>query len=374
MNLPAEPSAEPVTAPVAPQAAHAVRPWLVAGAVLLAIGLLALWMAWSAQQRVHELETELVRRQQTSTEQASDARSAARQAQELARDTAAKIALLEARVAENSVERSQIEALMQSLARSRDENVLADAENAIRIALQQTAITGSAEPLLLALRQVDERLARHSQPQVERVRRAVNADLERVKAVAVADIASLTIRLDEAIRQVDDLPLLVTPERRPAPERRSAAPSPARAASATPPAASAASGESLPSRWWQAVVERWNLVSVAVLAELRSLVRVTPIEVPEAMLVSPEQSFFLRENLKLRLLNARLALLSRQFDTAQSDLRDARAALERYFDSNSRKVQATLALVRQVSAQARLVSVPRPDATLAAIAAAAAGR
>jgi len=111
-----------------------------------------------------------------------------------------------------------------------------------------------------------------------------------------------------------------------------------------------------------------------VLAELRSLVRVTPIEVPEAMLVSPEQSFFLRENLKLRLLNARLALLSRQFDTAQSDLRDARAALERYFDSNSRKVQATLALVRQVSAQARLVSVPRPDATLAAIAAAAAGR
>lgn len=374
MNLPAEPSAEPVTAPVAPQAAHAVRPWLVAGAVLLAIGLLALWMAWSAQQRVHELETELVRRQQTSTEQASDARSAARQAQELARDTAAKIALLEARVAENSVERSQIEALMQSLARSRDENVLADAENAIRIALQQTAITGSAEPLLLALRQVDERLARHSQPQVERVRRAVNADLERVKAVAVADIASLTIRLDEAIRQVDDLPLLVTPERRPAPERRSAAPSPARAASATPPAASAASGESLPSRWWQAVVERWSLVSVAVLAELRSLVRVTPIEVPEAMLVSPEQSFFLRENLKLRLLNARLALLSRQFDTAQSDLRDARAALERYFDSNSRKVQATLALVRQVSAQARLVSVPRPDATLAAIAAAAAGR
>lgn len=366
----------PANAPAAPQVAQAVRPWLVAGAVLLAIGLLALWMAWSAQQRVHELEAELVRRQQASAEQATDARSASRQAQELARDTAAKIALLEARVAENSVERSQIEALMQSLARSRDENVLADAENAIRVALQQTAITGSAEPLVLALRQVDERLARHSQPQVERVRRAVNADLERVKAVAVADIASLTIRLDEAIRQVDELPLLVMPERRPTAERRGAAPKTVGSGPvATPPApASAAASGSLPSRWWQAVVERWDLVSVAVLSELRSLVRVTPIEVPEAMLVSPEQSFFLRENLKLRLLNARLSLLSRQFDTAQSDLRDARAALERYFDSNSRKVQATLALVRQVSAQARLVSVPRPDATLAAIAAAAAGR
>jgi 2-dehydro-3-deoxyglucarate aldolase/4-hydroxy-2-oxoheptanedioate aldolase len=46
------------------------------------------------------------------------------------------------------------------------------------------------------------------------------------------------------------------------------------------------------------------------------------------MLIAPEQAFFLRENLKLRLLNARLALLSRQFDTAQADLSDALAALD----------------------------------------------
>jgi uroporphyrin-3 C-methyltransferase len=107
---------------------------------------------------------------------------------------------------------------------------------------------------------------------------------------------------------------------------------------------------------------------------MRGLVRVTPIEQTDAMLVSPEQAWFLRENLKLRLLNARLALLSRQFDTAQSDLRDARAALERYFDRSARNVQSATATVKQVMAQARQVTVPRPDATLAAIAAAAAGR
>ena len=92
------------------------------------------------------------------------------------------------------------------------------------------------------------------------------------------------------------------------------------------------------------------------------------------MLVAPEQAFFLRENLKLRLLNARLALLSRQFDTAQSDLRDAQSALDRYFDRSGRRVAAAAELVRQVASQARLVSVPRPDATLAAIATASAGR
>ena len=56
------------------------------------------------------------------------------------------------------------------------------------------------------------------------------------------------------------------------------------------------------------------------------------------------------------------------------DLRDAQAALDRYFDRGSRRVVAALELVRQVSTQARLVNVPRPDATLAAIATANAGR
>jgi uroporphyrin-III C-methyltransferase len=103
-------------------------------------------------------------------------------------------------------------------------------------------------------------------------------------------------------------------------------------------------------------------------------VRVTRIDTPEAMLVAPEQAFFLRENVKLRLLNARLALLSRQFDTAQSDLRDAQSAMERYFDRSARRVSVVTELLRQVTAQAKLVNVPRPDATLAAIAAASAGR
>ena len=69
-----------------------------------------------------------------------------------------------------------------------------------------------------------------------------------------------------------------------------------------------------------------------------------------------------------------LALLSRQFDTAQSDLRDAQLSLDRYFDRGARRVLAAGELLRTVGGQARLVNVPRPDATLAAIATASAGR
>ena len=109
-------------------------------------------------------------------------------------------------------------------------------------------------------------------------------------------------------------------------------------------------------------------------SEVKSLVRVTRIDHPDAMLLAPEQAFFVNENLKLRLLNARLALLSRQFDTAQADLQVAQAALDRYFDRSSRRTTLAAELIRQVAMQARQVGVPRPDDTLAALAAAEAGR
>jgi uroporphyrin-III C-methyltransferase len=345
----------------------------VALAVLAALALVALAagavaMAWNTQQRMKVVEAEMVKRQEGSDTQSTEARTLARQAEQSARETAAKQALLEARVAETAMQRTQLEDLIQSLARSRDENVLADLEASIRVAQQQAAITGSAEPLVLTLKQADERLARFNQPRLERVRRAIAQDLERTRAAAVTDITVLTIRLDEVIRMVDDLPLISAPDRHAAtrPAAGRAAKAPASAASGAAPVEDAATGT------WLGV--RWNELASHLWGEVKSLVRVTQIDQPEAVLVSPEQSFFLRANLKLRLLNARLALLSRQFDTAQSDLRDAQAALDRYFDRGARRVVAASEGVRQVVAQARLVTVPRPDATLAAIATASAGR
>jgi len=103
-------------------------------------------------------------------------------------------------------------------------------------------------------------------------------------------------------------------------------------------------------------------------------VRITPIANPEAMLVAPDQVFFLRENLKLRLLNARLALMARQFDAAQADLKWAQGAIERYFNRASKRTQVAAEMLRQVAQQARGAGVARPDDTLAALATAAAPR
>jgi len=98
------------------------------------------------------------------------------------------------------------------------------------------------------------------------------------------------------------------------------------------------------------------------------------IEAPEAVLLSPEQSFFLRENFKLKLLNARLGLLSRQVESARSDLASADMALKKYFDLRSRHTQNAALLLAQLQGQMRQLQLPRIDETLAVLVTAVAGR
>lgn len=351
--------------------------WL--GLIALLATTLALLMAWDTQTRVKALERELVQRQESSQRDAAEARAAARTAQDMAKEATARSAMLEARVAEAAMQRSQVEELLQSVARSRDENVVADVEAAIRVAVQQSAITGSAEPLVGTLKQAEERLARYNQPRLERVRRAVARDLERVKAQGAVDISTLTARLDEAVRLVDELPLVAVappldarakPAAAPAVAKRTVAPASGLAASA----ASAASAPAAQDDWRARAMAWWRHSTGQAGDELRSLVRVTRIERPESALIAPDQQFFVRENLKLRLLNARLALFARQFEIAQADLRDASAMVDRYFDRSSKRVIAAAEVLRQVGLQARQGPMPRPDETLAALATAAAGR
>jgi len=354
--------------PPAPASAPSAPAWAGPLAIaLLLISIAALALAWQSHARQESFEELLVRRLEAGQADASAAKANAKSAQDLARDTAAKVALLDARLAEVALQRAQLEELMQSMSRSRDENIVNDVEAALRVAMQQNSITGSAEPLVAALKQADERLQRYKQPRLEGIRRAVVRDLDRVKAVSVVDVSTLTIKLDEAARLLDELPLLNDAR---AAKRESTAKAVPKPASKPEPGAD----EGRFAQWMWRMGQRWDTFAASAWSETRDLVRVTRIDRPEGALVTPEQGFFLRENLKLRLLNARLALLSRQFDTAQSDLRESQELLARYFDPVGRKVTVVNELLRQVAGQARQVNVPRPDDTLAALAAAVAGR
>ena len=314
----------------------------------LALAVLSLGASVMLWQKLSNIQEQLARQSADAGTNAIEARAMARQAQDLARETAARQALTDTRLGEVALQRSALEELMQSLSRSRDENLLVDIESALRLAQQQAQLTSSAEPLLAALRTADQRLERSGQPRLSRVRAAIARDIGRIKVSSVSDVPGLLVKLDELARMVDDLPL-------------------ANAVGSAGPAPVAHKQPPVRVQWWE---RAW----IDVLEEARNLVRVSRIDRPEAVLVTPDQAFFLRENLKLKLLNAKLALLSRQTDSARADVAAAAAALYKYFDPAGRRTQAAAGLLQQVQSQLRTVELPRIDETLAVLATAAAGR
>ncbi len=356
--------------PVSPDAWLVPRKWALLVAVLAAGGLLVSGLLW---QKLGNIQEELARRSIDSGAQAIEARTLARQAQEGTRELSARLAIQETRISEVSLQRTQLEELMQSLSRSRDENLVVDVESALRLAQQQAQLTGSAEPLLAALRSADQRLSRAAQPRLNPLQRAIAKDMDRIKAATLTDVPVLMLKLDELARMADELPVanaMVAGNAARAPAVP-ATPAPARASSA------AAADTNKPSMlvFDKLSLTAWSQRSLDTLREeARKLLRVSRIDQPEAALLSPEQSFFLRENLKLRLLNARLALLSRQTDSVRADLASAHAWLVKYFDPTSRKTQAAAQLLTQVQGQLKTSELPRLDETMAALATAAAGR
>ncbi len=314
-------------------------------ATLAVLGLMLGLMLW---QKVNNMQEQLARQSADALAQSLEARALARQAVALAQETAARAAVMDSRLSEVALQRSQLDELMQSLSRSRDENLVVDIEAALRLAQQQAQLTGSVEPLLAALKSADQRVVRAAQPRLALLQRAIARDIDRVKASAVSDTPTMLVKLDELIRLADELTLAnaVGPERQ---------------AQTTQNAVSA------PAQTW------WQLGLLLLQNEARGLVRVGRVEAPEAVLLSPEQSFFVRENFKLKLLNARLGLLSRQIESARADMAVAETTLKKYFDANARKTLAAASLLQQVQVQMRNLQLPRVDDTLAVLTTAAAG-
>jgi uroporphyrin-3 C-methyltransferase len=337
---------------LAPQASR-WRKWLPNLSLVLA--LIAVLLAWQLWQKVSTMQEMLARQSADAGQLSMQANSMAKSAQEQTQETAARVALLDARLSEVALQRSQLEELMQSLSRSRDENLVVDIESALGLAQQQADLTGSVQPMLSALLAAQKRLSKLPQPRMSPVLRAIQHDIDRLQSASLTDVPGVLIRLDELVLLVETLPAVnaVGPSRR-----------------------AAQSLDKASARSWSQIWadKDWAAVGQRMWSEVTGLVRVSRIEEPESVLLSPEQSFFARENLKLRLLNARLSLLARQTITARNDLTMAERDMNQFFDLANRPGQTAKALMKQVQGQIRLADLPRLDGTMAALATASAGR
>jgi uroporphyrin-3 C-methyltransferase len=293
--------------------------------VLLAAVVAFLW--WDTRGRIGATQDELTRRLHDIETESRDARALARQAQDGLRDSQARIGALEAKLAESQNQQVALEALYQELARNRDEWQLAEIEQVLAIAQQQLQLSGNVRAALLALQLAESRLSRADRPQFLPVRRALARDIDRLKSLPALDVPGLSLALDRLVASVETLPLAF--------DERVERPAAKGSAKAGAPAAEEGFFERLGGEIWR---------------ELRQLVVVRRVDAPEPPLVPPQQAWFLRENLKLRLLNARLALLTRDEAGYREDLRTAQAWIQRYFDARARGAQAALGQIRQLSA------------------------
>ena len=398
-----DPVAPPVSSDPPAQPASAVEPGLAGtpdaalplaarvapmlGWLSLTLAVLATVMAVWLWQRLDRTQMELAKQSAAAAEDAHSARSAAEQAQNLTQTLQARLAVAEVKLSEVSLQRSQLEELMLSVSRSRDDTLVLDIESGLRLASQQAELTGSVQPLVAALLAADKRIAKAAQPRLNPVQRAVARDIERIRSASVTDVPALAQRLDELVRLADELQLINAPVRdRGRPTAASgtgrAAVGPGGGRSASPTLAGSEGAEvqqpSALGQGWAQVSAFWHGIWTQTVRSatqsLGDLVRVGRIDRPEAVLLAPEQAFFLRENLKLKVLNARLGLMSRQVSVTRTDLGAVRHMLATYFDPQDPNTRQALQVLSDVLQASKTVDIPRPDETLTALAAAAGGR
>lgn len=333
-------TASPTPPPASAQPGHSRSPFgLRALWAIVILAVLAGAYAWYDQRRVTQSLRGDVAQRLTEGE-AAVAQVRAREsdlANEL-RDAQAKLALLDARLSEFGSQQAALEALYRDLAPSRDELALSEVEQILVLASQQLTLAGNVQAALAGLQVADGKLARLDRPQLGPLRRALAHDMDRLKAVPYVDVAGISIKLDQMIDSIDALPL--AKDERVAP----------------PPAEAAPADE---SAWLRILHGAWN--------DLRTIIRIEVSDRPAAPLITPPQSFFLRENLRLRLLSARLALLARDQPSFKADLQAASDWLKQYFDRQNRQVHSTLATLTQLSAMVVPGEMPDLTASLEAV-------
>ncbi|HEX6690953.1 MAG TPA: uroporphyrinogen-III C-methyltransferase [Burkholderiales bacterium] len=315
------------------------RPWrLGLLAIVLAAGLATYYWV-DLRQRLSGTQEEIASRLRAAETSAREAGTMARAAQDSVLASQARVAALEARLAESQSQQLALEALYSDLTRNRDEWQLAEIEQVLAIASQQLQLAGNVRAALLALQLAEARLARTDRPQFVPIKRALTRDIERLKALPAIDTAAMTMRLDGLIAGVDSMPLAFD-------ER---AEKPAAAKSAAPEAGF------------------WSRLGSEVWGELRQLVVVRQINSPEPPLLPPSQAYFVRENLRLRLLNARISLLTRDEAGYREDLRATQAWIRRYFDPRSKQTVDALAQLKGLSSASLSFEMPTISESLDAV-------
>ena len=289
--------------------------WLKIAFSLSLVSLIAVALLWlSSMKNIQNLEHELATKLDAFNEKNQQSLALAKNADTRSTEIAARSEILEEKYTESFDQQAALKALYQELANNREERMLSDVEQLLVIANQQLQLAGNIKPALLALQAADTKLQGFDSTKAVQLSKSINQDIQRLQNLPLADITSISLKLGSLSQRVDQLALVS--DRHP----NSAQNKVAHDLSNNP--------------WRKLTQEIWQ--------DIKSMVRIERIDHPELPLLTPEQNFFLRENIKLHLLTARIALLRHDEITYKSDLVAAQSAIGLHFDVRESLTQNTL--------------------------------
>ena len=383
-TIPVPPMASATTA----SAEKPARAHFLENPLNLAIGTLAVLLVvqwWNTTSQISQLREELARRLQVVDISTAESRSVSRLMQDSNKDLQVKIGVLESKQAESQNHELALQQLYQDLSKNRDDWALSEIEQVLSTASQQLQLAGNVQGALIALQNADARLAHSDKPQFITIRRSIAHDMDKLKALPSLDLTGIALRLDSVIAQIERMPLWVD-------EKSVVVTNPVKVrdddktdskvnnpvsgtwsgtakSSGKKDAASttAVSRTNAGAAWTEWLNEQWQSLSTEMWNELRQLLRIRNVQTPDALMLSPSQGYFVKENIKLRLLNARLALLSRNETAFRSDMIAAQDGITTYFDTRSRQTQSVQAILRQIQSSNVSIEMPNLEESLNAV-------
>ena len=296
------------------------------------------WQWWDYREKSRELEQTLTQRLSRFDERNSESHMLSKRAEETAGQAAARVMLLEQRLEASRAQQEALQTLYMELANNRDEWAISEVEQLLIIASQQLHLAGNIKPALLALQTADARLQHLDKPQIVALRKIIALDIQRLQALPSVDFVGMNLKLEGLVDAADKLPL----------------------ASERHPYVKAVQPD------WD--TNPWRLLAQEIWQDIKRLVRIERMDQPELPLLEPEQAYFLRENLKLRLLTARIALLQRDEATYRTDLQMAVDWLKRYFNTQDPDGRNALNVLEQLSSSKISIEIPDIAASLNAVA------
>jgi uroporphyrin-III C-methyltransferase len=271
----------------------------------------------------------------------------------------ARLATLEARYAEVQNQRGTQENMNNDLAVSRDETALAEVEQMLLNAAQQLQTSANVRAALIFMQSADARLQRMNRPASRDLSRIIGRDMDKLRALPIVDVTGINRQLNKLIAAVDELPLAY--QQRVASEPNKI--SPQAGSRGQIDGAAVSSVQAVPSdgetKGQKLLREIWQ--------EMKQLVEIENTGKDEIPLLQPDQQFFLRENLKLRLLSVRIALLSRDEVVFRQELKAIQLWTARYFDTKSPVVSEMLTEMKKLSVTRINIELPDLSSSLQAV-------